>query len=127
MTILATLLSVVAMFFAATSLTAAFIFWGLCKKRENSWASEVPMEREARWKLESKRTRYALVSIIAYAVAMGLSIILKNGLEGSQSFNLTLVGIASAGILIVGMRAMVHNGRSMEASFNRDNPNRPPF
>lgn len=127
MAILATVLSVVAMLIAATSLTAALIFWGLCKKREDSWTSEVPLEREARWSLERKRTRYALVSIIGYALSMGLSMILKEALEGSQSFNLTLIAIASAGILIVGLRAMVHNGRSFEASLNRDNPNRPPF
>ena len=127
MVILSTVLSVVAMLVAATSITAAFIFWGLCKKREDSWASEVPLEREARWSLEKKRTRYALISIIGYAGAMILSMILKNALEGSQSFNLTLIAIASAGLLIVALRAMIHNGRSFEASLNRDNPNRPPF
>lgn len=127
MTILATVLSFVAMLIAATSLTAALIFWGLCKKRESSWASEVPLEREVRWSLERKRTRYALISIFGYAGAMILSMILKNALEGSQSFNLTLIGLASAGLLIVALRAMIHNGRSFEASLDWDNPNRPPF
>ncbi len=127
MAILATVLSVVAMLIAATSLTAALIFWGLCKKREDSWTSEVPLEREARWSLERKRTRYALISIFGYAGAMILAMILKNALDVSQSFNMTLIALGSAGILIVSLRAMIHNGRSFEASLNRDNPNRPPF
>ena len=127
MVFLSTALCVVAMIIAATSLTAALIFWGLCNKRENTWTNEVPLEREARWKLESKRTRYALISIIGYAVSIILSMILKDALGVSQSFTLTLTLIGTAGILIVALRAMIHNGRSFEASLNRDNPNRPPF
>lgn len=127
MAILVTALSAVAVFVAVTSLTASFIFWGLCKRREDTWQNEVPLERDARWKLESKRMRYALISIIGYGVSMGLAMILKHALEVSQSFNMTLIGLATAGLLIVAFRAMIHNGRSFEASLNRDNPNRPPF
>jgi hypothetical protein len=127
MAILATVLSVVAMLIAATSFTAAFIFWGLCKRREDTWSNEVPIEREDRWKLESKRMRYALISIIGYGVSMALAMILRHALEVSQSFNMSLIGLATAGLLIVALRAMIHNGRSFEASLNRGSPNRPPF
>lgn len=127
MTILTTALSVAAMLMAATSFTASLIFWGLCKKQENTWTSKVPIEKEIRWKMESRRTRYALISIFAYAGSIILALILKNELEVSQSFCSTLMGLGTAGILIVALRALIHNGRSFEASLNIDNSNRPPF
>ncbi len=127
MAILTSALTVVAFLIAASALTASLIFWGLCNRRESTWASEVPIERETRWQMESRRTRFALISIIGYGVSMALAMILKNALEISQSLNLTLIGLATAGLLIVAFRAMIHNGRSFEASLERDNPNRPPF
>lgn len=127
MAILVTLVTVAAFAVAVTTSTASIIFWVLCKKKEESWKSEVPIEKEARWEMESRRTRWALVSILGYALAMILAMVLKNAFEVSQALNLTLIGASTAGILITSLRATIHNGRSFEASLERNNPNRPPF
>jgi hypothetical protein len=127
MSVLVFLLTVAAFLVAATSLSSAFIFWGLCKRKENSWNSEVPIEREARWQLERRRTRWALVSIFGYALAMVLAMILKGLVEDSQALNLTLIALSTGGILITALRASIHNGRSFEASMDFNNPNRPPY
>ena len=121
------ILTIAAFLVASTTLTASLIFWGLCKKRENSWKSEVPLEREARWDLERRRTRWALVSICGYAIGMVLAMVLKGLVAESQSLNLTLIALSTGGILITSLRAQVHNGRSFEASLDHRNPNRPPF
>jgi Na+-driven multidrug efflux pump len=121
------LLTVAAFLVAATTLTASVIFWGFCKKKENSWTSEVPLEREARWDLERRRMRWALVSIFGYALAMVLAMVLKSLVDDSQALNLTLIALSTGGILITSLRATIHNSRSFEASLDRTNPNRPPY
>ena len=85
----------------------------------------MPIEREARWELERRRTRWALVSIFGYALAMVLAMILKGLVEDSQALNLT--ALSTGGILITSLRASIHNSRSFEASMDFNNPNRPPY
>ena len=119
MTTFATVLLVVVALVAVFSLGTAIAFWVYCLKVEKAWMCEPRMENEPFWKLESQRKKFALASIIAYAVSVGLTTGLKSWFEISQTYNLTFLAIASAGILIVGLRAMVHNDRSFEQWLKR--------
>lgn len=127
MTILVTLATVAALAVAITTFSASIFFWVACKRKEDSWKNEVPLQKEVVWELERRRTRWALVSIFGYALAMLISMLLKNYFEASQPLTMILVGAGSASILIMSLRAMVHNNRSFEASLDRTNPNRPPY
>ena len=98
---------------AATSLVCALVFWAFCLKVERSWTLEIPLINTERWHLESVRKRWALVSLVGYALSMGLTMLLTHGL-GYAAANLWIMGAASAGILIIGLRAMVHNDRCFE-------------
>ena len=119
MTIIASVLLVVAAFIAVFSLGTAIGFWVYCLKVERAWMSEPRISNEAFAKLESERTKLALASIIAYAICIALTATLKSWLEFSQILNISLMAIASAGILIVSIRAMVHNDRSFESYLKR--------
>ncbi len=115
---MATFLTIVAMLNAAVSFGAAFFFWDYCLKVEKAWTASPRLEKTQFWKLESVRKRWALVSAIGYVAVVLLTAIMKNRLEVSQTINLTLIGVASAGLLITAFRAMCHNGRSVEASLS---------
>lgn len=103
---------------ALVALIPSIVFWIRCLEVERSWATPIPAKGEGHDRAineairrERGRKRIAIPVFVGYVLTMGLTMLLKNVFEVETW---PMIAIASIALLIVGIRAMVHNDRSTE-------------
>ncbi len=118
---MATIVFVLAAISALVALFCGITFWIRCLEVERSWATPIPASGEghdrgikAAISRERKRTRIAIPVLVAYIATLLLGMWLKDGFGFGNAAFLPLTIVASIGLLIVSLRAMVHNDRCFE-------------
>jgi len=80
---------------------------------------------QKRWRLDKTRARTGLYALGAYAVGMFSLIPVQSMLKTAGSTSnapLIVMLVLSAGLLIVGLRSVIHNGREFELDLKRRYP-----
>lgn len=123
---------------AILAAACAIVFPRQCKALEYHLMSPRPDYREDRpgflawrnrkWAMDKVRTRIGLIGIVCYGVGMGCLIPVQSWVKAAAPESLAIsptavmvtMGVLSVSLLVVGMRAMIHNHRDTDISLRRE-------
>lgn len=106
---------------AAVALICGIGFWVRCLEVEQSWATPIPPKGEAHDRAissaisrERQRKRIAIPVLVGFILTACLNALLQHVYDIQIGWTWPMMAAAATGLLIVTLRAMVHNDRCFE-------------